>query len=98
MCSFCGKALPREKPGFNETCPSCGRDLHACSNCRFLLRGARWDCHESIEEPVPDKEMRNRCPWYETDPRLFVEGKGNQRGLEAGGKARDDFDRLFGGG
>jgi hypothetical protein len=90
--------MPRDRPGFNETCGSCRRDLHACVNCRFYRRGARWDCAETIEGPVADKEMRNRCDWYETDPRLFEGGSGDSQGKDRADKARGDFDRLFGGG
>lgn len=97
MCAFCGSAMGREKPGFNETCPDCGRDLHACLNCRFYRKGARWDCAETIEEPVVDKERRNLCDWYETDPAYFSAGPGDARGRSSAGKARSDFDRLFGG-
>jgi hypothetical protein len=87
-----------ERPGFHETCLSCGRDLHACVNCRFYRRGARWDCAETIESPVPDKERRNLCDWYETDPRRLVEAEGDRKGQSAQEKARSDFDRIFGGG
>lgn len=89
--------MPREKPGFNETCDSCGRDLHACANCRFYKRGARWDCLETIEGPVVDKDARNRCDWYETAPRLFEAGQGDRRGQDAAARARADLDKLFGG-
>ncbi|MEI6873837.1 MAG: hypothetical protein WCL50_01770 [Spirochaetota bacterium] len=88
--------MPRERPGFNEACPSCRRDLHACANCRFFRRGARWDCLETIEGPIVDKDARNHCDWYETSPRLFEAGEGNRGGQAAGAKARGDFDKLFG--
>ena len=90
--------MPTGKPGFNETCVSCSRDLHACRNCRFFKVGARWDCLETIEGPVVDKEMRNRCDWYETSPALFEAGAGDTRGASAAEKAQRNLDRLFGGG
>jgi len=98
MCSFCGTPMPRDRPGFNETCVSCRRDLHACANCRFFRKGARWDCAETIEAPVVDKEMRNRCDWYETEARLFEGGAGDGRAKDRADRARGDFDKLFGGG
>lgn len=88
--------MSREKPGFNEVCPDCGRDLHACMNCRFFKKGARWDCAETVDEPVPDKEKRNHCDWYQTDPARLVAGVGDRGGQKAADKARSDFDRLFG--
>jgi hypothetical protein len=97
MCSFCGDPLPIDrKPGFNETCESCGKDLHACSNCRFLRPGARWDCAETIDQPVPDKARRNYCEWYETNPKLLSANEGAASARSAAQKARSDLDKLFG--
>ncbi len=85
------------KPGFNETCENCGKDLHACVNCRFYRVGARWDCLESsLEGPVPDKESRNYCEWYETKPELFVAGTGRASSRMSADRARSDFDKMFG--
>jgi hypothetical protein len=84
-------------PGFGETCESCRKDLHACVNCRFFKKGARWDCAETIEEPVPDKERRNFCDYFQTNPLLLVQTKGSESARQAAEKARGDLDRLFGG-
>jgi hypothetical protein len=85
------------KPGFNETCEACGRDLHACVNCRFYSPGLHWDCAETIGEAVADKEMRNRCDWFETSPRLKAATEGRPSDRSASDKARRDLDKLFGG-
>jgi hypothetical protein len=98
MCSYCGSAIFGDrKPGFNEACEGCGKDLHACLNCRFYRQGARWDCAETIQEPVSDKEHRNRCDWYETNPALLVAGPGRIVARNASEKAKRDLDKLFGG-
>ncbi len=90
--------MPRDrKPGFNETCETCGHDLHACMNCRFYAKGLHWDCSETIQEGVSDKEMRNRCDWFETAPSLFTAGPGRPTERQAAQKARGDLDKLFGG-
>ena len=88
---------PDRSPGFNEACEACGKDLHACLNCRFHKPGARWDCAETIEEPVPDKERRNRCEWYQTNSVFLAATSGRVSQRSAAQKARDDLDRLFGG-
>lgn len=90
--------MPRDrKPGFNEVCERCGKDLHACVNCRFYKPGARWDCLEtSLGGPVSDKGARNYCEWYETAPELFVPGPGRTGERGSAVKARDDFGKLFG--
>lgn len=85
------------KPGFNETCETCGKDLHSCSNCRFHRPGSRWDCLETIDQPVSDKGRRNYCEWFEVDPRLRSAGAGDSKALSAAQKARKDLDSLFGG-
>jgi hypothetical protein len=85
------------KPGFGETCGSCGRDLHSCFNCRFFRKGAHWDCDETIQDAVSDKERRNFCDWFETSPALLVSGEGKKAERAAADKARKDLDALFGG-
>jgi hypothetical protein len=85
------------KPGFNETCEACGRDLHACLNCRFYKPGAHWDCLETISEPVSTKDGRNRCDWYETAPALKLASVGRSNERAASEKAKRDLDSLFGG-
>ena len=90
--------MPNDRsPGFNEACASCGKDLHACLNCRFYKPGARWDCAETIDEPVPDKERRNLCDWFQTSPALLVAAPGRSTESAAADKAREELDRLFGG-
>ena len=89
--------LADRPPGFNETCDSCGKDLHACLNCRFHKTGVRWDCAETIDEPVPDKDRRNRCDWYQTDPVLLARTDGRVSERSAAENARDDLDMVFGG-
>jgi hypothetical protein len=84
-------------PGFNERCEGCGKDLHSCLNCRFYRKGARWDCAETVQEPVVDKEKRNYCEWFRTDPSLFARNEGRAAERSAADKARSDLDRLFGG-
>jgi len=98
MCSYCGSPMPSDRsPGFGETCPTCSKDLHACVNCRFYKPGARWDCVETVEEPIPDKESRNCCDFFQTNPALHVATPGRESARAAAEKARSDLDRLFGG-
>jgi hypothetical protein len=90
--------MPSDRsPGFGETCEACSKDLHACVNCRFYKPGARWDCAETVEAPIPDKESRNYCDFFQTNPAFFVSTKGRESARSAAEKARGDLDRLFGG-
>ena len=98
MCSYCGEPLPRDrKPGFGETCETCGKDLHACGNCRFYKPGARWDCAETVDERIMDKERRNHCEWYQTNPAFLAKTAGRTDAISAADRAKRDLDRLFGG-
>lgn len=98
MCSYCGSPIPSDrKPGFNEVCDSCGKDLHSCVNCRFYRPGARWDCTESsVQEPITDKDSRNYCDWFETRPELLSASAGHGAARSAAEKARKDLGKLFG--
>lgn len=90
--------MPRDrKPGFNETCESCGRDLHVCLNCKFYKLGAHWDCAETVEVAVSDKGKRNFCDWFETSPLFLAATCGMAKERAASEKARKDLDALFGG-
>lgn len=83
--------------GFNEVCAECGKDLHACLNCSFHSPGRRFDCAETIEDPVVDKERRNHCDNFRTKPELFVDGEGQRARRSGAADARRGFDKLFGG-
>jgi hypothetical protein len=90
--------MPADRsPGFGEACEGCGKDLHACLNCRFYKAGARWDCAETIDAPVPDKERRNFCESFQTNPAYHAPTSGRPSAQTAAQKARGELDRLFGG-
>jgi hypothetical protein len=98
MCSYCGSPLLADrKPGFNEVCELCGKDLHVCLNCRFFSKEARWECSETVDEHVLDKGHRNHCDWYENSPTLLRPGAGRAGERKSADQARRDLDRLFGG-
>ena len=91
-CHFCGRQLPEgERVYRSSTCAGCGKDLKICRNCRFYSAGAHWDCLESINDPVADKERANFCEFFQ-----FRDSRA--RAAEPAGtpKARDDFRKLFG--
>ena len=58
-CLSCTRATSAGRPSrirarctASSTCPSCGKDLKICLNCRFYSPGAHWDCSETIDELV----------------------------------------------
>ena len=93
MCKKCGKPMPEGTIYRDSTCPSCGADLHSCINCKFYAPGSHYDCHETIEEPVRDKDRSNFCDFFK--PAVTGTGTGPACGDDKAQKARDAFNALF---
>ena len=92
-CYSCGQTLGEDMKVFRGTgCSSCGRDLRVCRNCEFYCPGSHWDCHETIDEQVIDKEKANFCSYFRFRPSEKSDKEDSPRQ-----EARSDFDRLFGG-
>jgi hypothetical protein len=90
-CHKCGTELDDELEVFRATtCPKCDADLRCCLNCTFYSPGAQWDCRETIDEPVRDKDRGNFCSFFR-----FRQDRGSD-GSGVENKARDTFDKLFG--
>ena len=95
MCYGCGALLAYDyRPGFNDTCDRCGKDLHVCLMCRFYTPGAHWDCRETIEEFVADKERRNHCDFFIISEKYL--DKGRTADSKQSDEAKRRFNSLFG--
>ena len=64
MCKKCGKPFPCGQITRSSVCEYCGRDLHSCVNCKFYSPGSHYDCHETVDELVKDKEKANFCDYF----------------------------------
>lgn len=97
MCKKCGKPMPEGNIYRDSTCPNCGADLHSCINCKFYAPGSHYDCHETIEEPVRDKNRSNFCDFFKPAVIAFGSGTGLAGGSagDKAQKARDAFNALF---
>ena len=96
MCYYCGEAVPAgSKIGFGEVCSSCGKDMHVCAMCSFFLPGAHWDCRETIDALIADKEKRNFCEWFLPDPRFREKNPGRIKERGKVESAKSSFDALF---
>jgi hypothetical protein len=95
-CYFCGSTLePKMRIVRDSECPSCGRDLHACVQCRHFDRSAHNMCREPSAEWVTDRERRNFCDYFSLNP---VDRKGAGKPGAAGDRAstaRSKLDQLF---
>jgi predicted RNA-binding Zn-ribbon protein involved in translation (DUF1610 family) len=91
-CYFCGQALQDDTRIYrSSTCPSCGKELKICLNCRFYEPGAHWDCRETIDEMVADKERANFCGYFSLSPTGRV-----RSAKSSDDAARSRFKNLFG--
>jgi hypothetical protein len=92
LCFYCNYKLDETADIFRSSaCPSCGKDLKVCKNCEFYHPGSHWDCQETIEEPVQDKDRANYCPYFS-----FKDSKpGEVISYKAKKEARKKFNKLF---
>lgn len=93
MCKKCGKPITQAQIVRTSTCEICGADLHSCVNCKFYSPGSHYDCHETIDELVKDKERANFCDYFSVAQ--IDAGAGNQ-GPSKSDQARAAFAALFG--
>ena len=90
-CHNCGHQFgPHDEIYRSTVCPECGRDVKVCLNCRFYAPGQHWDCHETIDEQVKDKDRANFCSWFKMSDADETANADNHPG------ARDAFNNLFG--
>ena len=90
-CYFCGKDLdPRMRIVKDTPCPGCGRDLHACVQCRHYDPHAHNKCREPQAEWVTDRERRNFCDYFG----LSAAGVAGTR-KDRAESARSKLDQLF---
>lgn len=93
MCWKCGnKANYTNSVSRSETCSVCGADVRSCKNCKFYEPGAHYDCHETIDELVQDKERANFCDYF----CYKVDSNGSAQNDVQKQNARAAFDKLFG--
>ena len=94
-CHFCGTVVENPREVYrSSSCPSCGKDLKICLNCRFYSPGAHGDCSETIDELVKDKDRANFCTFFS-----FRSGQKPAPGAppsDAQQQAKRKLDKLFG--
>jgi len=91
-CSFCGKHVQvKGRVMRKDVCPACGRDLHACVQCRFHDTAYHNQCREPNAPLVKDREKANLCDYFE-----FKGASDADRGYDREkDKARKSLDDLF---
>ncbi|GAB4369143.1 MAG: hypothetical protein Kow009_05820 [Spirochaetales bacterium] len=97
-CHFCGTRIEDNTPIYRSSlCPTCGKELRICLNCRFYSPGSHWDCRETIQEPVFDKERANFCDYFKPasadKPSKTHDPQDQRKGKDSNGRER--FNSLF---
>jgi predicted RNA-binding Zn-ribbon protein involved in translation (DUF1610 family) len=95
MCWKCGKITIIDRiVSFSEVCPNCGADIHCCKNCMFYEKGSHYDCHETIDELVKDKERANFCDYFKLQTNIDTDNSG--KFFKKTEEAKKTFNSLFG--
>jgi hypothetical protein len=95
MCWKCKTNI--EKPEIitrSSDCPVCGASLRCCKNCIYFDVGSHYDCHETVDELVKDKEAANFCDYFKA--KIIFSSDTNTSQADKISKARDAFAALFG--
>lgn len=97
MCWKCGEKIDLSQGVYrNSVCPKCGADLHWCKGCKFYSPGSHFDCRESVEDLVKEKDRANFCEHFMAGKNsvsaneINSEKKANEKRA-----ARSAFDALF---
>jgi len=96
-CHFCGSTIDVKLRIVRDTeCPSCGRDLHACVQCRHFDRSAHNMCREPQAEWVTDRDRRNFCDYFTLNSNPGKSGAATgPAGKDRASAARSKLDQLF---
>ncbi|HEX7077515.1 MAG TPA: hypothetical protein VF363_03755 [Candidatus Eisenbacteria bacterium] len=91
-CAFCGTPLDSKMRVPREAeCPNCGRDLHACVQCRHFDPTVNNQCREPQAEWIVDRERRNFCDYFSLNPAA----RAGIRTVDRAKDARQKLDQLF---
>jgi hypothetical protein len=78
----------------NDSCPKCLADLRCCRGCRFFDPYSRYQCRETIDAPVSNKEKANFCDWFQMRDAVKRSG-GISSQVDSKEERKKRFDDLF---
>lgn len=93
ICWKCNKEINIEVFRTSE-CPLCHAPLHVCKACKFYENGAHYDCKETVDQNVVDKERSNFCDYFSYNQNLSAAAGHTQE--QKSKSAKDAFNALFG--
>lgn len=95
MCWKCGEIILIEGAvARSAVCENCGADVRCCKNCTFYEPGSHYDCHETIDELVKDKESANFCGFFKLNSNVASNNYGSA--YKKAQDAKNTFNSLFG--
>lgn len=65
LCFRCGKEVPENNLGRQDSCAACGADTRVCRNCRHYDRSSNNECREEQAGRQVEKEKGNFCEWFQ---------------------------------
>lgn len=92
ICWKCKKEIDISQIHRTTECPLCRADLHCCKQCSFYSPGSHYDCKETVDDVVTDKEKSNFCDYFRVNANIAAGGDGKDKAAAA----RDAFNALFG--
>lgn len=63
-CYNCGKEVPENNIGRQDSCEHCGKDTRCCRNCVHFDKTRNNECREEQAMRQVDKEKGNFCDWF----------------------------------
>lgn len=94
ICWKCKKEIDVAQIYRTTECPLCHADLHSCKGCKFYAPGSHYDCKETVDSVVSDKERANFCDFFAAAD--IKAGAGGDAAKAKSDAARDAFNALFG--
>jgi len=95
ICWNCGMGTDLEgRVMRSDTCPHCLADMRCCRGCRFFDPTSKWQCRETIDAPVTNKEKSNFCDYFQTRMAIHMQGKRVDEMMSKDEKKKR-FDDLF---
>jgi len=92
LCHRCGKDIPENNLGRQDTCTHCGADTRVCKNCKNYDRAYNNECREEHAPRVVEKEKSNFCEWFQPRAGAFSASGG----APAKSELKSAADALFG--
>lgn len=91
ICWKCRKEINVNEIYRNTECPLCKADLHCCKACSFFSPESHYNCKESVDENIVDKERSNFCDFFRAKTDFPPSGEDDKSK-----RAKDAFNALFG--